>query len=156
MNCIHASLVVNGHFCCSSLFSSSADVGGDATGAVSGMGDGCAGERAVAEGDKALELISVSSFLTSLGLEQLRDIFEREQITMDIVMEMGHEELKDIGINAYGHRHKILKGVEKIIAVKGELCPAMFNACFSEFVGSSLIRHVICQAVCLLHCVAKG
>ena len=63
--------------------------------------------------------ISVSSFLSSIGLEHLRDIFEKEQITMDILVEMGHDELKEIGINAYGHRHKILKGVEKLISSKG-------------------------------------
>ena len=38
---------------------------------------------------------------------------------MDILAEMGHEELKDIGINAYGHRHKIIKGVEKMITQTG-------------------------------------
>lgn len=27
---------------------------------------------------------------------------------------MGHEELKQIGVNAYGHRHKLLKGIEKL------------------------------------------
>lgn len=83
------------------------------------MGDGCVGERSMAEGERTLEGVSVYAFLGSLGLEQLRDIFEREQITMDILMEMGHEELKDIGINAYGHRHKILKGMEKLMASRG-------------------------------------
>lgn len=29
---------------------------------------------------------------------------------------MGHKELKEIGINAYGHRHKIIKGVERLIS----------------------------------------
>ncbi|XP_037610495.1 poly [ADP-ribose] polymerase tankyrase-2-like [Sebastes umbrosus] len=29
---------------------------------------------------------------------------------------MGHRELKEIGVNAYGHRHKILKGVERLIS----------------------------------------
>ena len=53
-------------------------------------------------------------------LEHLKDIFDNEQITMDILVEMGHEELKDVGINAYGHRHKILKGVEKLVTVHGE------------------------------------
>lgn len=28
---------------------------------------------------------------------------------------MGHEELKEIGINAYGHRHKLLKGLERLL-----------------------------------------
>jgi tankyrase len=69
-------------------------------------------ERTMAEGERTVDNISVSSFLTSVGLEQLRDIFEKEQITMDILVEMGHDELKDIGINAYGHRHKILKGLD--------------------------------------------
>ncbi|KFB40787.1 hypothetical protein ZHAS_00008218 [Anopheles sinensis] len=39
---------------------------------------------------------SVSVFLTSLQLEHLIDLFEREQITMDILAEMGHEDLKQI------------------------------------------------------------
>jgi tankyrase len=56
-----------------------------------------------------------------LNLEQLKEIFEKEQITMDILIEMGHDELKDIGINAYGHRHKILKGVEKLMTAHGKL-----------------------------------
>lgn len=29
---------------------------------------------------------------------------------------MGHRELKEIGIIAYGHRHKIIKGVERLIS----------------------------------------
>ena len=73
----------------------------------------------MAEGERTLEGVSVSGFLGSLGLDQLRDVFEREQITMDILMEMGHEELKEVGINAYGHRHKILKGMEKLLASRG-------------------------------------
>ena len=107
------------------LNSSSSDL---TQGAVGGVllnqtpqaGDGCA-ERTMAEGERSIEGISVSSFLASIGLEQLRDIFEKEQITMDILVEMGHDELKEVGINAYGHRHKILKGMEKLIASKGWL-----------------------------------
>ena len=77
-------------------------------------GDGCIDKSLNDVENKSLDSISVSSFLSSLGLENLRDIFDKEQISMDILIEMGHEELKDIGINAYGHRHKILKGIEKL------------------------------------------
>ena len=38
-----------------------------------------------------------------------REVFEREQITVDILAEMGHEDLKQIGIIAFGHRHKLIK-----------------------------------------------
>ncbi|XP_042313631.1 poly [ADP-ribose] polymerase tankyrase-2 isoform X4 [Sceloporus undulatus] len=59
---------------------------------------------------------SIHQFVRNLGLDHLIDIFEREQITLDILVEMGHKELKEIGINAYGHRHKIMKGVERLIS----------------------------------------
>lgn len=55
----------------------------------------------------------------SLNLEQLREIFDREQITVDILAEMGHEELKQIGITAFGHRHKLIKGIEKLLSGNG-------------------------------------
>ncbi|GFR86628.1 poly [ADP-ribose] polymerase [Elysia marginata] len=109
---------------CNSLLNSSCSdltqgaVGGVLINQTPQAGDGCA-ERTMAEGERSIEGISVSSFLASIGLEQLRDIFEKEQITMDILVEMGHDELKEVGINAYGHRHKILKGMEKLIASKG-------------------------------------
>lgn len=38
------------------------------------------------------------------------------EITLDVLVEMGHKELKEIGINAYGHRHKLIKGVERLIS----------------------------------------
>lgn len=32
---------------------------------------------------------------------------------MDVLIDMGHDELKDIGVHAYGHRHKIIKGAKE-------------------------------------------
>ncbi|XP_051959075.1 poly [ADP-ribose] polymerase tankyrase-2-like isoform X2 [Xyrauchen texanus] len=60
--------------------------------------------------------LSINQFLHNLGLEHLLEIFDREQINLDVLVEMGHKELKEIGINAYGHRHKIIKGVERLIS----------------------------------------
>jgi hypothetical protein len=101
-------------------------------------GDGAI-ERTVAEGERTIESMSVSAFLGNIGLEQLRDIFEQEQITMDILVEMGHDELKDIGINAYGHRHKILKGVEKLLQGKGNM---MCSTCVIDS-SSSLVKKTL-------------
>lgn len=63
---------------------------------------------------------SVSAFLTSLQLEHLIELLEREQITMDILAEMGHEDLKQVGVSAYGFRHKILKGIATLRATTGQ------------------------------------
>ena len=54
---------------------------------------------------------NIVSFLANIGMEHLREIFEREQVTIDILLEMGHEELKQIGVHAYGHRHRLMKGI---------------------------------------------
>ena len=54
-----------------------------------------------------------------MSLEQLREIFEQEQVSVDILSEMGHEDLKQIGITAFGHRHKLIKGLEKLMSGNG-------------------------------------
>jgi len=62
---------------------------------------------------------AVVSFLTTLGLDHLKDTFEREMITLEILAEMTHEDLKGVGVVAYGHRHILLKGVDKIRSSMG-------------------------------------
>jgi hypothetical protein len=42
------------------------------------------------------------------------------QISVDILAEMNHDDLKQIGVVAYGHRHKLIKGVEKLVSGNGE------------------------------------
>lgn len=56
------------------------------------------------------------------------------QITLDILAEMGHEELKQIGVNAYGHRHKLLKGIEKLYTGHSEY---QFFSCLKSIITSS-------------------
>lgn len=60
-------------------------------------------------------------FFSSLHLDHLIDLFEREQITLEILVEMGHEDLKQVGVSAYGFRHKILKGIVQLRNTAGEL-----------------------------------
>ncbi|XP_072522853.1 poly [ADP-ribose] polymerase tankyrase-2-like isoform X2 [Salminus brasiliensis] len=67
--------------------------------------------------------LNIIQFLHNLRLEHLLEIFDREQITLDVLVEMRHKELKEIGINAYGHRHKIIKGMERLISDLQSLKP---------------------------------
>ncbi|XP_035718507.1 poly [ADP-ribose] polymerase tankyrase-like isoform X3 [Vespa mandarinia] len=60
-------------------------------------------------------ITTVAGFLQSLGLEHLLELFERERITLDILAEMCHEDLKQVGVTAYGYRHKLIKGMEKLL-----------------------------------------
>jgi len=111
------------------------------------LGDGCE-KRLIAEQTSVgigLENLSVAKFLEEIGLSCLQDIFDKEQITMDILVEMGHDELKDIGISAYGHRHKILKRIERITVLYGMLLLPVYLFCmiFST-------QQNICRARCML------
>ncbi|XP_026677687.1 tankyrase-like, partial [Diaphorina citri] len=84
-------------------------------------GDGCSAaldlsshSESVTSLDVAAGPATIAHFLTSLGLKHLLELFEREQITLDILAEMNHEDLKQVGVSAYGYRHKLLKGIEKL------------------------------------------
>ncbi|KAF3848863.1 hypothetical protein F7725_015360 [Dissostichus mawsoni] len=92
-----------------------------------------------------------------LGLEHLRETFQREQsfdkrqpeagltevcvvsgqISLDVLADMGHEELKEIGINAYGHRHKLIKGIERLLGGQQGANPYLTFHCSSQ--GTVLI-----------------
>ncbi|MBN3319285.1 TNKS1 protein, partial [Atractosteus spatula] len=103
---------------------------------ASGAADGATGTERK-EGEMAVLDMNISQFLKSLGLEHLRDIFEREQITLDVLADMGHEELKEIGINAYGHRHKLIKGIERLLGGQQGTNPYLTFHCASQ--GTVLI-----------------
>lgn len=48
---------------------------------------------------------------------------------MDILSEMGHEDLKQIGVSAYGYRHKLIKGIEKLLSQPGNFFKNMLHIC---------------------------
>uniref|UniRef100_A0A8I5N8R2 Poly [ADP-ribose] polymerase n=1 Tax=Papio anubis TaxID=9555 RepID=A0A8I5N8R2_PAPAN len=102
-----------------------------AVGGASNAGDGAAGTERK-EGEVTGLDMNISQFLKSLGLEHLRDIFETEQITLDVLADMGHEELKEIGINAYGHRHKLIKGVERLLGGQQGTNPYLTFHCVNQ------------------------
>ncbi|BET01497.1 unnamed protein product [Nesidiocoris tenuis] len=77
-------------------------------------GDGATSPHLVAEEKHDGQIHTLAGFLAPLGLEHLTEALEREQITLDILAEMNHEDLKQVGVTAYGYRHKIIKGIEKI------------------------------------------
>lgn len=76
----------------------------------------------------------------SLGLDHLLELFEREQITLDILAEMGHEDLKQVGVSAYGYRHKLIKGIDKLCASTGDALVVTQN----RVKGRQTLTNVVC------------
>lgn len=64
-----------------------------------------------------LDIIALKTHGRTEELSKIKQfiLFHFFQITLDVLADMGHEELKEIGINAYGHRHKLIKGVERLL-----------------------------------------
>lgn len=55
----------------------------------------------------------VRTLLKEIKLEELYSLFEKEEITLQELFEMGHEELNSIGIKQYGRRQRIITAVRK-------------------------------------------
>ena len=73
----------------------------------------------------------MEGFLKSIGLAHLIHIFLTQEITLDILPELGHDDLKEIGINAFGHRHIIIKGLSKSCPVP-EISPQQVEPIISS------------------------
>ncbi|XP_061656623.1 poly [ADP-ribose] polymerase tankyrase-1 [Syngnathoides biaculeatus] len=119
----------------SSIDNLSTPLGDITVGGATGTADGASGSDRK-EGETLLDM-TINHFLKSLGLEHLRDILQREQISLDVLADMGHEELKEIGINAYGHRHKLIKGIERLLGGQQGANPYLTFHCSSQ--GTVLI-----------------
>lgn len=64
--------------------------------------------------------VTVKDILTELELGHLVELFEREQITIDILIEMNGDDLQSIGITAFGVRHRLLKRVRELVQGNNE------------------------------------
>ena len=75
---------------------------------------------------------SVRTFLRSIEMEHFAELFEKEHVTIGILSEMSHTGLKEIGINTYGDRHRILKSVS--VDTCGPLSPEIGEDYSTTFV----------------------
>ncbi|EJW81990.1 hypothetical protein WUBG_07101, partial [Wuchereria bancrofti] len=58
---------------------------------------------------------SMEDYLRSIGLSSLSNLFAKEKITLDVLAIMTHDDLKAIGIDAFGTRFRLLKNIGKCI-----------------------------------------
>ena len=58
--------------------------------------------------------LSIDEFLQKIDLSTLADIFKEEEVTMDILKTFNDDHLKNIGIDKYGPRKKILNSITSL------------------------------------------
>ena len=55
---------------------------------------------------------TVRQWLEQLGLPQYVEVFERNAVDLDLLCELTDEDLEKLGVQALGHRKKVLKAIE--------------------------------------------
>ena len=51
-------------------------------------------------------------FLDTIGLSNYKDLFNNEDLNMEILKSMTDDDLKSIGVKSFGHRYKIKEGLK--------------------------------------------
>ena len=64
---------------------------------------------------------SMKEFLSKIRLESLESLMVKEKIDLLTLSEMSHQDLVSIGVEAFGDRHKILKGFSSIVPQDSKL-----------------------------------
>ena len=59
-------------------------------------------------------MTDIRQWLESLGLDHHAEAFEENEIDWDVLPQLDHQVLKDIGVSAAGSRLRILKAVEAL------------------------------------------
>jgi class 3 adenylate cyclase/tetratricopeptide (TPR) repeat protein len=63
--------------------------------------------------------VQIAAWLKSLGLEEYEHSFREHAIDPDVLLKLTAEDLKDLGINAVGHRRKLLDAIAALPASSG-------------------------------------
>ena len=108
------------------------------------------------------EDMSVKDFLAGLQLDHLYyDLFQQEHITMDILVDMSHDDLISVGVAAFGHRHKIIRKVKELVHNGGAESAEPVGVAKAQHTGTQLIElsltdkdyiavsEEVCECVCV-------
>jgi tankyrase len=60
------------------------------------------------------EDVDVSSLLQRIGEDSLIPLFSEQRVTMEMLMDLGHADLREVGVTIFGQRHKILAEVARM------------------------------------------
>ena len=73
-----------------------------------------------ASGDDFEIKSSLKTFLEDISLGHLLTIFEEEDVSLDMIPHMSHEDLKQIGVKTFGQRFLIISAGNKLNLVAKE------------------------------------
>ena len=60
--------------------------------------------------------MDLKQWLEDIGLGQYVEVFEENQITLDLARDLNNEDLKDLGMSVLGHRKTLLRAIDALSA----------------------------------------
>lgn len=107
--------------------------------ACTGQAQSCQQASTFCGSDNTPEM-GISQFLAMIGLSSLEGLFIKEAITLDVLAGMTHDDLKSLGIAAFGTRFLLLKNIEKLARGNAAGCSmTTFTKGPSGFIGTVLV-----------------
>lgn len=88
---------------------------------LSRAGCGPSGAETTREGLAPVRPMDVATWLRNLGLAQYETAFRENAVDGDVLLNLTSEDLKEIGIEAVGHRRKVLDAIHALRAGQGEV-----------------------------------
>ncbi len=66
---------------------------------------------------------AIRSWLSDLRLEHYADVFEENDIDLDLAADLAEQDLKDLGVASMGHRKKLLRAIEGLANTEAPSAP---------------------------------
>lgn len=90
----------------------------------------------------------VHLLLKEINLEALYGVFKKEEITLQVLLEMGHEQLSSVGITKFGHRQKIITAAREregktIINISSIYCYKIYGLTLLWFISKQVLKKSI-------------
>ncbi|VDK65945.1 unnamed protein product [Onchocerca ochengi] len=82
----------------------------------------------------------MEEYLQSIGLSSLSNLFAKEKITLDVLANMTHDDLKAIGIDTFGTRFRLLKNIGKCVWKSNENWNSSNNIQIPVSIGTVLVQ----------------
>src|SRR5215470_5535233 len=94
-----------------------------------------------------MEPVDVAAWLGQLGLAQYQVAFARNAVDAEVVVELTADDLKDLGVEAVGHRRKLLAAIAALRRDRSIPEPAVatdaerrqLSVLFCDLVGSTAL-----------------
>jgi hypothetical protein len=84
------------------------------------------------------EDLDVSRLLRRIGEESLIPLLSEQRVTMEMLMDLSHADLREVGVDIFGQRHKILAEIARL---KQGKCTSIYSKNFIYYIDYNVFLY---------------